>query len=212
MPVIVINPNSTEAMTTSILAAARRTAPDIRFEGWTSVDGPPAIEGPEDGARAVPPLLELVRKASDTGARAIVIACFDDTGLDEARQLATCPVLGIGQASYVMAELIGGPTAVITTVQAAVPVIEANIDAQGHASHIDTIRAANVPVLLLEDSPAEAAAAFTAAAHRLPPDTVNVIIGCAGAVSVTGHLGDLPGLTVIDGVTAAAKLSRALVG
>lgn len=211
MPVIVINPNSTEAMTASILAAVRRTAPDIRFEGWTSVDGPPAIEGPEDGARAVPPLLELVRKASDAGARAIVIACFDDTGLEEARQLATCPVLGIGQASYVMAELIGGPTAVITTVQAAVPVIGANIRAQGHAARIGTIMAANVPVLLLENNPVEAAAAFVSSIRSLPADTANVIIGCAGAVSITGHLEEFPGLTVIDGVTAAAKLSRALV-
>lgn len=212
MTVILINPNSTQAMTDSALAAARAAAPEIAFEGWTSAGGPPAIEGEADGARAIPPLLELVREVSHAGAEVIVIACFDDTGLEEARAVASCPVLGIGQASYVMAGLLSGPTAVITTVEAAVPVIEGNIARTGHGGTVRWVSAARVPVLLLEEDPARAGEAFGAAARALPGETANVILGCAGAVTIAPALRRHLPLRVIDGVTAAARLCRALVG
>lgn len=211
MAVILINPNSTTAMTRSALAAARATSPGIAFEGWTSTRGPSAIEGPADGARAVPPLLDLVRKASDQGAGLVIIACFDDTGLAEAQSVAACPVIGIGQASYTLASLLSGPTAVITTVHKAVPVIRANILAQGHAAQIRNIVAANVPVLCLEHDPEAALRAFRATAQTLPETTLNVILGCSGAVTIVQDLQSQLALNVIDGVSAAARLSRTLV-
>ncbi len=211
MTVILINPNSTEAMTRSALSAARRTSPGISFEGWTSMQGPPVIEGAKDGAAALPPLLELVREASDAGASAIVIACFDDTGLARAQQVASCPVIGIGQASFVMADLMSGPTAVVTTVEAAVPVIKANISGSGHGHVVRSVVAAHVPVLILEDDPKSAVDAFAAAARTLPKDTANLILGCAGAVTIAEDIRERFSLNVIDGVTAAARLCRALV-
>jgi len=195
-------------MTQSALTAARTAAPRVQFEGWTSVSAPKSIEGPQDGARAVPPLLDLVRKASDAGADAIIIACFDDTGLAEAQAIAACPVIGIGQASYVIASLLAGPTAVITTVEAAVPVIKANIRAQGQSATVRHVEAADVPVLTLTNSPAVALAKFSDAAQKLPADTVNLILGCSGAVSIKRDLQADLHLNVIDGVTAAARLSR----
>jgi allantoin racemase len=211
MSVILINPNSTGAMTASALAAARRAAPEIAFEGWTSEAGPPAIEGPEDGDAAVPPLLDLVGLASRQGAGAIIIACFDDTGLEDARRIADCPVLGIGQASYTLAALLSGETAVITTVKVAVPVIRTNIETGGFGGTVKHVIAANVPVLTLEHDPEAAFHGFRAATERLPDGIENVILGCAGAVSITGRLAHETRFRVIDGVSAAARLSRAIL-
>jgi len=198
-------------MTQSALEAARAASPGIRFEGWTSTLGPAAIEGPEDGARAIPPLLDLVRKASLDGAAVIVIACFDDTGLSEAQNMAMCPVIGIGQASFVFASLMSGPTAVITTVAAAVPVITENIKLQGHAKNIRHVLAANVPVLTLANEPTTALVKFKETALQLPDGTRNLILGCSAAVSIKQEfeLG-LP-FHVIDGVSAAARLCNAFV-
>ncbi len=209
--VILINPNSTVAMTDSAVGAARAAAPEIAFEGWTSAEGPPAIEGPEDGAAAIPPLLTLVKRASDAGADVIIIACFDDTGLSEAQALADCPVVGIGQASFVMAGLLSGATAVITTVEAAVPVIEANVIRHGFGHIVGDVAAAQVPVLMLEADPARAAKAFLAATAHLPNDTENVILGCAGAVTIMDEMRAQLPFRVIDSVTAAARLCKALV-
>ena len=63
MKVIFINPNSTEAMTFSSVETAQKTTPEINFEGWTSFDGPPSIQGPEDGEYAIKPLLQLIKKS-----------------------------------------------------------------------------------------------------------------------------------------------------
>ena len=208
MTVILINPNSTEAMTRSALQAARAASPGVAFDGWTSATGPASIEGAADGDLARPPLLDLVRKASDAGAAAIIIACFDDTGLAEAQALARCPVIGIGQASYVLASLLSGPTAVVTTVAAAVPVITANIAAQGHSATVREVVAADVPVLTLAHDPAAAVARFHAAAQGLKPDTRNLILGCSAATSIAADLQARVDATVIDGVTAAARLCR----
>ena len=73
MKVILINPNSTEAMTLSSVETAQKTAPEINFEGWTSFDGPPSIQGEEDGNYAIKPMLELVKKANKKKPSAIII-------------------------------------------------------------------------------------------------------------------------------------------
>ena len=104
-----------------MLRTARETVPTAEFEGWTSHDGPPAIQGAEDGKLAEEPLLELVAKASDQGASAIIIGCFDDTALDAARDLADCPVIGIGQAAYHLAAIAGGQFSVVTTLESPCP-------------------------------------------------------------------------------------------
>ena len=52
MAVIIINPNSTVSMTEAMLAQARRYCPEMEFEGWTSHDGPAAIQGLADGEDA----------------------------------------------------------------------------------------------------------------------------------------------------------------
>jgi allantoin racemase len=210
MAVILINPNSTEAMTQSALNAARETSPEIAFEGWTSTFGPASIEGAKDGAKAIPPLLDLVRRASASGAEAIIIACFDDTGLAEAQALAACPVIGIGQASFAFASLLSGQTAIVTTVKAAIPVITANINAQGHGATIQHIVAADVPVLTLANDPATALKSFYRCALSLPPHTRNLILGCSAAVEIRDDLQALVDVKVIDGVWAAARLCRAL--
>ena len=105
MKVILINPNSTEAMTLSSIETARKVAPDIHFEGWTSFDGPSSIQGPEDGDYATKPLLELIKKANKEKPSGIIISCFDDTGLQQAREISLCPVLGIGEASFIFSIL-----------------------------------------------------------------------------------------------------------
>ena len=83
---------------------------------------------------------------------AVVIACFDDTGLAEARAIAGCPVIGIGEAAFHAAMLIGARFSVVTTLAVSVPVIEANLAAYGLASACVRVRASGVPVLGIENA------------------------------------------------------------
>jgi allantoin racemase len=151
MRILYINPNSTSSMTEAVATCARKALPaDCEVLGWTNHHGPPAIQGPADGEAALPGLLARLDPAREAGVDAIVIACFDDTGLEALRAAAHCPVLGIGQAAYAMAALLGGPFAVVTTLAVSVPVIAGNIERQGFARHCAAIRPTGLPVLEVE--------------------------------------------------------------
>lgn len=209
--IVLINPNSTSSMTEAMLHTARQTVPGAEFIGWTSHDGPAAIQGREDGVAATQPLLRLVEKASDNGARAIIIACFDDTALPEARHLASCPVIGIGQAAYHLAALAGGRFSVVTTLDVSVPILEENILAYGLAGHLARVRASGVPVLALEQN-ADAAANQIAdeVARAENEDGVDVVVlGCGGMVDVAERCRQKTNVRLIDGVRAAAHFSHA---
>ena len=205
--IVLINPNSTEAMTQAMVETASKVG--VALEGWTSVDGPAAIQGPEDGAACIPPLLTLVRKATDAGAKAIIIGCFDDTGLDAAREIATCPIIGIGQAAYHMAVLAGGRFSVVTTLAVSVPILENNIHAYGFTSKLACVRACGVPVLDLETDPVGTAPAVVREIKRaVAEDKVDVVVlGCAGMVHIPEYFCEEGSVRLIDGVTSAAQLS-----
>lgn len=211
MAVVIINPNSTVAMTEAMVAAAQAAAPGLTFEGWTSHDGPPAIQGPEDGARAEGPLLTLVEKAD--GADGIIVGCFDDTALAAAAKAAACPVIGIGQASFHLAALQHWRFSVVTTLDVSVPIIERNIREMGLDWACARVRAADVPVLALESDRGAAERAIRVEAERaLTSDGCDaLILGCAGMVHVTHALRADLDTIVIDPVEAAATGMRWLL-
>lgn len=210
--IVIINPNSTEAMTSAMLTTAQKAVPDMQIEAWTSHKGPPAIQGPEDGEASIPPLLELVQKASDSGAKVIIIGCFDDTGLVEARKIAACPVIGIGQAAYHMAALAGETFSVVTTLSVSVPILEANIHAYGLSAQLAQVRASGVPVLDLETSPDTANPIVIAEIQRAASEDAvqTVVLGCAGMVDIPTAMGTSNPIRLIDGVKAAVQIGRCL--
>lgn len=207
MAVIIINPNSTSTMTDAMLAQARTAAPGVRFEGWTSEKGPPSIQGAEDGALAAPPLLDLVRKASSAGAEGIVIGCFDDTALQQAAAMASCPVIGLGQASYHFAALRGWQFSVVTTLAVSVPILEDNVRQQGLGPYLARVRASDVPVLELEADPAGASKAIVqeALSAQAKDGVSAVVLGCAGMVQVLDAVQQALTIETIDPVTCSAR-------
>ena len=81
MRILVLNPNTTVSMTEKIGAAARRAAsPGTEILATNPKHGPASIEGFYDEAISLAGLLGVIRHTPDVDA--IVIACFDDTGLD----------------------------------------------------------------------------------------------------------------------------------
>ena len=206
--IVIINPNSTVSMTDAMVETAKKVAPDAPVVGWTSSKGPLAIQGEQDGKAAVPPLLELVRKAEEAGAKAIIIGCFDDTGLNAARTLASCPVIGIGQAAYHLASLYGARFSVVTTLDVSVPILIENIQSYGLERNLGRVRASGVPVLDLEDDRENAT-------HRVKMEIRaafdedhidSVVLGCAGMVHIVDDADDLS-IKLIDGVHAAVKMA-----
>lgn len=212
MRILYINPNSTQAMTDSLAAQARAALPEHEILAWTNTAGPPAIQGEADGAAAIPGLLALLPKARAAGAEAIIIACFDDTGLQPLRAAAHCPVIGIGQAAFHMAALLGARFSVVTTLAVSLPVIAENLQRYGLGSVCAGLWASGLPVLALEeaspatrDQLAQALAQAGAATGGAP-----VVLGCAGMAALAPEMARRTGLRLIDGVVAAGLLAPGL--
>ncbi len=207
--IVLINPNSTTSMTDAMLRTARKTVPTAQFEGWTSRNGPPSIQGAEDGILAEAPLLDLVAKASAEGASAIIIGCFDDTALNAARDIAICPVIGIGQAAYHFAAVAGRRFSVVTTLAVSVPILEANIGAYGLSGQLSKVRASGVPVLALEQDEHAATRQVIAEIERAASEDgiQSVVLGCGGMVDIEAKMPRTIGLPIIDGVRGAALIA-----
>ncbi|MEL6997706.1 MAG: aspartate/glutamate racemase family protein [Pseudomonadota bacterium] len=212
MRVLVINPNSTTSMTDGIVeAACAAAAPDVTIEGLTNASGPLAIQGAADGHAATPGVIWAVREAAENGFDAAIIACFDDTGLAEARTAVQIPVIGIGQAAF-LAAMIYGRFSAITTLPVSVPVLEGNIAGYGLELACTKVRASGLPVLSLEEDPVHAREVLTAcAAEAAEKDGCNaLVLGCAGMAAFGPAMQAASGLPAVDGVAAAVGLARAV--
>lgn len=211
MRIVIVNPNTTASMTAKIGAAAQSVASaGTEVIAVNPPDGPVSIEGYVDEAYSVPGLLAEIRRQP---ADAYIIACFDDTGLEAARCVTDSPVIGIGEAAFHIASLLAGKFSVITTLSRSIPAIEHNLVKYGLDRRCAKVRAAEVPVLELEDPTSDAASRIAAeieqakAADRCEA----IVLGCAGMADLAASLSRTHGLPVVDGVAAAVKLAESVV-
>lgn len=213
MKIAVINPNTTASMTATIADAARRVAhAGTEILAITSSMGPVSIEGYYDEVFAVPGLLVEIAKAEREGADAIVIACFDDTGLDAARALAGIPVIGICEAALSATSFIAQRFSVVTTMERSRLPVEHLVHRYGMGSRCK-VRAADVPVLSLEDPNSNARDRLRSEiSAALKDDRAEaIVLGCAGMADLTAALRQEFGVPVVDGVAAAVKQAESLV-
>jgi allantoin racemase len=212
MRILVVNPNTTAAMTEKIGRAARAVAASgTEIIAVNPPDGPVSIEGYYDEAFSVPGLLAEIAKGEASGVSAHIVACFDDTGLEAARSLASAPVIGIGEAAFHLASMLGHRFAVITTLSRSIAAIETNLLKYGLAARCAKVRACEVPVLALDDPASNASAQISAEVERAKrEDNAEVIVlGCAGMADLAARLSEQHGLPVVDGVASAVKLAEA---
>jgi allantoin racemase len=212
MKILVVNPNTTLSMTSKIGAAAMAAAaPGTEIIAVNPEHGPESIEGYYDEALSVPGLIGEIRKHPE--ADAIVLACFDDSGLDAARCIGPAPVIGIGEAAFHMASLISVRFGVVTTLSRSVPAIEHNLMRYGLAGRCAKVRASDVPVLELEvpGSSAQARISEEIRAAIAEDGAEAIVLGCAGMADLAHSLSAEHGVPVLDGVSCAVKLAESLV-
>jgi allantoin racemase len=212
MRILIVNPNTSVAMTEKIGTAARAVAaPGTEIIAVNPADGPVSIEGYYDEVFSVPGLLAEIAKGEASGVSAHIIACFDDTGLEAARSLASAPVIGIGEAAFHLASLVAHRFAVVTTLSRSIPAIETNLVKYGLASRCAKVRACEVPVLALDDPASNASAQISAEIERARHEdrAEAIVLGCAGMADLAMRLSEQHGLPVIDGVASAVKLAEA---
>ncbi|KUI25715.1 Asp/Glu racemase [Mycobacterium sp. IS-1742] len=215
MRLLLVNPNTTAAMTAAIAASAAAVArPDTLVEAVNPADGPASIENESDEHHCVPHLLDVVR---DSAARrpserpdVYVIACFGDPGLDEARGLVDAPVFGIAQAAMHTAALVAGSFSVVTSMSATVPRGWQLAKAYTPSACLG-VYACDIPVLRIDSDPATIDPIADLCERALRADgSRSIVLGCAAMARFAEPLSRRLGVPVVDGVAAATRLAEAL--
>lgn len=208
MRTLIINPNTTEAMTRDIEAEARRYArPDTEIEAISPAWGPASIEGHfEEELSAVASLEAIARRGSEFDG--VVLACYGDPGLYAARELSPVPVVGIAEASMHMACLVAHRFSVVTVLPRIRPLLEDVVRRYGMADRCASVRSTSLAVLDIEKDPDAARREIAEEGRRaVEVDGAEAIcLGCAGMGPLDKEVEADLGVPVIDGVAAAVKM------
>ena len=220
--IVVINPNSTVAVTEGIDAAmapfraARLVADDtsaapLAITCATLGEGPPGIETQEQVDLAVPSILTCIRREQD-GAAAFVIACFSDPGLHAAREISTVPVLGIAESALHTACTLGDRFGVLSIKATSIPRHMRMVRAIGLADRCAGDRAIELSVVELADEARTYARMAEVGARLRDEDGAQVVImGCAGMARYRARLTHDLGVPVVEPTQAAVAQALGLV-
>jgi Asp/Glu/hydantoin racemase len=196
--ILVINPNSSLAVTAAIDAGLR----PLRISGGPEIvvdtlrSGPPGIATQSDADSVVAPLAQWVR---EDGADAFVLACFSDPGLHTVREAAGGrPVMGIAEWGLLRALTLGERFGIIALSPASAQRQQRYVRQMG----LQDRYAGSWPVnASAEDTTGEAirerlAEAGRQLATRCGADVV--VLGCAGMAGHRAALQDLIGRPVVE--------------
>ena len=214
MRILVINPNASVEMSDVIRDQLRAVArPDVELEVVNPVGAPPAIESALDEAQAVPPMLDLVRRAEDRGVDAVVIACFSDPGLDAAREATRIPVVGIQEAAMHLAAQIAYRFSVLTTLKHRAPVRERAALLAGLKRRLASCPVLDRPVLdTVVDRERVVRRLVDVGRRAIEEDGAEaLILGCAGLGNLAPRVQRTLGVPIVDPNAAALKLAETLV-
>ena len=213
MRILVVNANTTEEMTRDIGEAARRYArPETVVEVTQPAWGPRSIEGHYEETLAAVATVETIRERG-ADYDGYVIACYGDPGLHAAREISPVPVVGIAEASMLMACMVAHRFSIVTVLPRVKPMLEDLLRLHGLESRCVSIRTTPLSVLDCERDPSAAEREIVAASRAaVAEDGAEVILlGCAGMGPLDKAVQEAVGVPVLDGVAGAVKLLEGLL-
>jgi allantoin racemase len=212
MRILLINPNTTTAMTQRMLAAARgAAAPATELVAVTAARGVPYIatraEAQIGGAIALEMLAE-----NCAGADAAVIAAFGDPGLMGARELFSLPVIGVSEAAMLTACMLGRRFSIVTFSRVLGPWYRECVENHGLTSRLASIRMVDRAFHSVTDVQEEhqellVSAANSAVAHD---DADVVIFGGGPLAGLADKVKNRVDVPVVDPLAAAVKQAEVL--
>jgi Asp/Glu/hydantoin racemase len=114
MRILLVNPNTSEAITARLLSVAKAAAmPGTEIVGLTAPRGVPYIASRAEAQIGGAITLEMLAEHHDA-ADAAIIAAFGDPGLPAARELFDIPVVGMAEAAMITACLVGRRFVLVT--------------------------------------------------------------------------------------------------
>src|SRR5271163_5356049 len=207
--ILVINPNSTVAVTCAIdeAMASLRLPGGPEIQCLTLEEGPPGVESQLDADGVILPMCRMIRE-HEADAAAFVVACFSDPGLFSAREATAMPVLGIAECGILTALTLGHRFGVISILAKSVPRHLRYVASMGVGSRL----AADLPIGLgvteLGDARTTMERMSEVGCRLRDVHGADVLVmGCAGMARYRDELEAIVRLPVVEPTQAAVAMA-----
>jgi allantoin racemase len=206
--ILVINPNSNEAVTEGLRQAVKpltyADGPEILCE--TLSEGPFGIETQEHVESVALPLRRKVEATND--ADAFIIACYSDPGLFVAREGTSRPVFGIAECGVLTALARADRFGVIAIKSRSIPRHIRYLRQMGLMERLAGERALEMSVAETASGDGTLARMITIGRELKDLDgAAAIVMGCAGMARHRKPLEDALGIPVIDPTQAAVTMA-----
>lgn len=213
MKLLLLNPNTSVAMTERMSAAATPAlAPDVVLTTLTASRGLPYIASRAEAQLAGSVVLELLAE-HHAGYDAAVIAAFGDPGLVAARELFDLPVIGMAEAAMLTACMLGQRFAIVTFSPTLLPWYEDAVALAGLTARCAAVRAVATAFQSVTEVQYELEAEIVALARRtVIEDGADVVILAGAPLTGLAHRirAEIP-VPLVDPLAASLGQAQALV-
>jgi allantoin racemase len=213
MRILLANPNTTQAVTDTIAAAARAMAsPETEVVPVTARFGARIIGTRAEIAIAEHAALDLLAREAG-GCDAAIVGASVDSGLRAAREMLAIPVLGLTESALHVACLAGARFGTVTLSRRSAYPLREMVEGYGLMSRCGGMRLVECSPLDLLATPERVADLIVGEAEDLiAKDLVDVVvlIGAVMAPMAARVQPRLP-VPVVEGVSCAVVLAEALV-
>jgi allantoin racemase len=212
---LVVNPNTSRAMTATIDAAAQvaAAAAGVEVDVVCPERGPESIEGRFDEIVSAYWTLDCVLRVAERY-DGFLVACYGPhPAIEGLREAVRQPTMGIMEASILYALPLGARFSIVTTSPRWQPLLEEGVRLLGVEGRCASIRSSGLAVLDLERLPAAQVRARLGEEARaaVEHDGAEVILlGCAGMAGLEEVVVAAAGVPVVDAVRAGVALVGAL--
>lgn len=193
----------------SILQEASRPSTNVDV---TALDrGPHHVEYHYYESLVLPDVLHTTKQAENDGYDAVVIGCFYDLGIDEAREVSeSMPVVGPAEATTHLASTYGDRFSIVVGRQKWVPQMRDRVFKYGFHDRLASFKPVNLGVLDFQKDPEMTRERLTQAAREaIQEDNAEVIIlGCTVEYGFFEELQAELDVPVLDAVTAPFKFAE----
>ncbi|MGB9898786.1 aspartate/glutamate racemase family protein [Thermanaerothrix sp.] len=189
-------------------------SPNTELEVTSLPEGPRHLEYYSYGPLVVPQILKMIKKAERDNFDGVIIGCFYDPGLREAREIAEkLVVTAPAEASMHIAATLGQRFSIIVGRTKWIPLMRENVIKYGFQDHLASFRAIGMGVLDLQVDPEETKRRIAQAAERaIESDGAEVIIlGCTHQFGFYQELQGTLRVPVIDVACAALNYAEFLI-
>lgn len=214
MKILVINPNTNPKNTKVIEKAIEPyTPPNCKVDVVNPEKGPLGLESFYHNYMAAVETHKMVINAEKQGYDGVVIACYGDPGVEAMKELANIPVVGITEASYALAPMLGSKFLVLVSADTAVPRQIRYLKTLGIPDHLYSIRPLGLDIIGIMSDLLNAKELIANNAGQSLKETGSevIVMGCSGFSGMRADLEKYLNVPIIDPVVAGVQMCATMI-